>query len=192
MSVVAPISARGVALPVVVGVVTGDRPSALAAAGLAAIVVGVILASREAHEDAAAARVGRTSIGLALLSAIGFGGFFVLTDPASDASVLWTLVLIRAASLPMLALTVAIRRPALPPPRLAVGIALVGCIDLAATALIAMANTEGDLSIVSVLGSMYPVTTVLLAAAVLHERLLPPQLAGVALALGGVALVAMG
>jgi len=192
MSVVAPISASGVALPVVVGLATGDRPSTAASLGLAGIVIGVILASREVHEDEHAARAGRTSVLLALLSAVGFGGFFALTDPASDASVLWTLVLIRAAPLPLVAAVVAVTRPARPPRRLVAGIALVGCIDLAATALIAVANTKGDLSVVSVLGSMYPVTTVLLAAAVLHERLLALQLAGVGLALGGVALVAAG
>jgi uncharacterized membrane protein len=67
MSVVAPISAAGVALPVIVGVASGDRPSAIAAAGLAAIVAGVILASREEHADAAAAAAGRTAVLLALL-----------------------------------------------------------------------------------------------------------------------------
>jgi drug/metabolite transporter (DMT)-like permease len=192
MSVVAPISACGVALPVVVGLATGDRPSTAAAVGLVSIVVGVILASREAHVDAEAARAGRTSVLLALASAVGFGGFFALTDPASDDSLLWTIVMVRTAALPLLVLLVAVLRPAFPVRRLGTGILLVGTIDLAATALISIANTKGDLSVVSVLGSMYPVVTVLLAAAVLHERLLPPQLAGVALALTGVALVAAG
>jgi drug/metabolite transporter (DMT)-like permease len=192
MSVVAPISASGVALPVVVGLATGDRPSPIAAAGLAAIVVGVILASREVHEDEDAARAGRASVLLALASAVGFGAFFALTDAPADDSKMWTLVLARGAALPFLIALVVAHRPRLPAPRLGLGIALVGTIDLAATALIVVANTKGDLSVVSVLGSMYPVTTVLLAAAFLHERLLPPQLAGVGLALGGVALVAAG
>jgi len=175
---------------VIVGLADGERPGAVQVIGIACAMAGVILASREVHEDELAARTGRTSVLLALLSAVGFGGFFALTDPASDASVLWTLVLIRAAALPLVAGVVFLTRPALPPRRLVAGIALVGCIDLAATALIAVANTKGDLSVVSVLGSMYPVTTVLLAAAVLHERLLALQLAGVGLALSGVALVA--
>jgi drug/metabolite transporter (DMT)-like permease len=192
MSVVAPISAAGVALPVVVGVASGDRPSTLAAAGLVAIVVGVVLASREQHEDAAAAAAGRTSVVLALLAAVGFGGFFALTDPPSDSSVLWTLVLARSAPIPFVAALVLRRRPALPSRRFALGLAGVGTIDLFATSLIGVANTKGDLSVVSVLGGMYPVATVLLAAAVLHERLRPPQLLGVALALGGVAAVAGG
>jgi drug/metabolite transporter (DMT)-like permease len=193
MSVVAPISAAGVALPVVVGVASGDRPSAVAAGGLVAIVIGVVLASREEHADAEAAAAGRTAILLALLSAVGFGGFFVLTDAPADASVVWTIVLARAAPIPLIVAMVLLTRPAQRPSRrLALGIAAVGTIDLAATSLIALANTKGDLSLVSVLGGMYPVATVLLAAVIIHERLARPQMAGVVLALGGIAAVAAG
>jgi uncharacterized membrane protein len=192
MSVVAPISASGVALPVLVGVVSGDRPSAIAAIGLAAIVTGVVLASRETHDDADAARASRASVGLALLSAVGFGGFFTLTNPPSDDSVIWTLVLARSAAVPMIALVVLARRPRFPGPKLAVVVSLIGCVDLVATALVALANRYGDVSVVSVVASMYPVMTVILAGIVLRERLRPPQLAGVAAALGGVAMVAAG
>jgi drug/metabolite transporter (DMT)-like permease len=192
MSVVAPISAAGVALPVVVGIVTGNRPSALTAAGLVAIVAGVVLASREPHEDAAAAAVSRRALGLALLSAVGFGGFFALTDAPSDASVPWTLVLARSAALPFVLAVIARGRPVLPSGRFALGIAAVGTIDLLATSLIAIANTKGDLSVVSVLGGMYPVMTVVLAATVLKERVRGPQVVGIVLALGGVGAVAAG
>jgi drug/metabolite transporter (DMT)-like permease len=192
MSVVAPISSAGVALPIVVGIATGNRPSALTAAGIVAIVAGVVLASREEHDDAEAAADARAAIGLALLSALGFGGFFALTDAPSDASVPWTLVLCRSAALPFVAAVIARQRPELPTRRLGLGIAAVGCVDLAATSLIAIANTKGDLSVVSVIGGMYPVVTVVLAAAVLHERVRPPQLAGIVLALGGVGAVAAG
>jgi drug/metabolite transporter (DMT)-like permease len=192
MSVVAPISSAGVALPVVVGIATGNRPSSVTALGLVAIVAGVVLASREQHEDAAAATASRRAVVLALLSAIGFGGFFALTDAPSDASVVWTLVLARSAALPFVALVIASRRPALPTGRFALGIAAVGTIDLLATSLIAIANTKGDLSVVSVLGGMYPVMTVLLAAAFLHERVRGSQVVGIALALGGVGAVAAG
>jgi drug/metabolite transporter (DMT)-like permease len=192
MSVVAPISAAGVALPVVVGIFTGDRPSALSAAGLVAIVAGVVLASREQNEDAAAAAVSRRALGLALVSAVGCGGFFALTDAPSDASVPWTLVLARSAALPFVLAVIARQRPALPTGRFALGLAAVGTIDLLATSLIAIANTKGDLSVVSVLGGMYPVMTVLLAAVVLHERVRGPQIVGIVLALGGVGAVAAG
>ncbi|HMJ34568.1 MAG TPA: DMT family transporter [Baekduia sp.] len=193
MSVVAPISATGAALPVVAGVISGDRPSLIAAAGLAAIVIGVVLASRQEHADAEAAAAGRTAIVLALISAVGFGGFFVLTNAPADASVLWTITLARAAPIPLVAAVVLAQRPrARPSRRLALGIAAVGTIDLAATSLVILANTKGDLSVVGVLGGMYPVATVLLAAVVLHERLARLQQVGVVLALGGIAAVAAG
>jgi drug/metabolite transporter (DMT)-like permease len=192
MSVVAPISSAGVALPVIVGIATGNRPSTVTAAGIVAIVVGVVLASREEHDGAEATAAGRTALGLALLSAVGFGGFFVLIDAPADASVPWTLVISRAAALPLVLLVLLRTRPAFPSGRITLGIAAVGCIDLLATALLSIAQTEGDLSVVSVLGGMYPVATVLLAAAVLHERVQPPQLLGILCALGGVGAVAAG
>jgi drug/metabolite transporter (DMT)-like permease len=71
-------------------------------------------------------------------------------------------------------------------------IAAIGATDLAATGLYALANTHGPLSIVAIVGAIYPVTTVLLARAVLHERLAPSQAVGVALAFTGVAAVAGG
>jgi uncharacterized membrane protein len=192
MSVVAPISATGVALPVIVGLATGDTLSGVVAAGIAAIAVGVVLASREEHEDEEAASAGRASVGLALVAAVGFGGFFALSDAPADESVLWTLLLVRAAPIPAVAV-IALRsaRPAVGRPFL-LAVAAIGIIDLAATSLIVLANTKGDLSVVSVLGSMYPVVTVLLAAAVLGERVRASQLGGIALALGGVAMVAAG
>jgi drug/metabolite transporter (DMT)-like permease len=192
MSIVAPISSAGVALPVIVGIATGNRPSVVTAAGLVAIVVGVVLASREQHDDAESAAAGRTAIGLALLSAIGFGGFFVLIDAPADVSVAWTLVVSRSAAVPFVVLVILRTRPAFPAARLGLGIALVGCVDLLATALLSLAQTEGDLSVVSVLGGMYPVVTVLLAAAVLHERVRAPQIVGIVCALGGVGAVAAG
>jgi drug/metabolite transporter (DMT)-like permease len=192
MSVVAPISSAGVALPVIVGIATGNRPSAITTLGLVAIVVGVVLASREEHDGAEATAAGRTALGLALLAAVGFGGFFVLIDAPADVSVPWTLVVSRGAAVPLVALVILHTRPAFPTARLGLGIAAVGCVDLLATALLSLAQTEGDLSIVSVLGGMYPVVTVLLAAAVLGERVRPPQLVGIVCALGGVGAVAAG
>ncbi|HYF27899.1 MAG TPA: DMT family transporter [Baekduia sp.] len=192
MSVVAPVAATGVALPVIVGVATGERPGPAVTAGLAAAVVGIVLASREEHADAAAARVGRTSLLLALGAAAGFGVFFVAFDAAADGSELWTLTLLRAVAIPLVGAVVLARRPAAPPRPLALQVAGVGVIDMSATACLALAATRGDLSVVSVLGSMYPVMTVLLAALVLRERLSRLQGAGVALALVGVGLVAAG
>ena len=193
MSVVAPVAATGVTVPVVIGLATGDRPSALAAAGLALAVVGVVLASREQHDDAAAARAGRASLLLALGAAVGFGLFFVSFDAASDGSKLWALTLSRSVALPLVGGVLLLRGlPARPARRDVLRIASVGVIDLGATAALSLAYSHGELSVVSVLSSMYPVMTVLLAGFVLRERLSGVQAAGVAAALAGVALVASG
>jgi len=192
MSIVAPISATGVALPVIVGLATGDRLHAVVGTGLAVTVVGVMLASRDVHEDDAAARTGRLSIVLALVAALGFGSYFVGADVAADESVLWTVLLGRAAAIPVVGALAWAQRVGVPPRADLGQLALVGLVDLGATALYALANTHGALSIVSVVGSLYPVTTVLLARTVLQERIRPVQAAGVATALTGVAMIAAG
>jgi drug/metabolite transporter (DMT)-like permease len=80
-----------------------------------------------------------------------------------------------------------------PPPGDAARVLVVaGTLDCGATALYAVANTKGALSIVSVVGSLYPVMTLILARAVLSERIRPLQQAGVAAALAGVAMIAAG
>ena len=192
MSIVAPISATGVALPVVVGIATGDRLSTVVAAGLAVTVVGVVLASRERHDDAERAAAGRLSVGLALVAAVGFGSYFVLSDAAADDSVLWLLALSRVIPVPALALF-AWRRGMRPPPRQSTLVLVAaGTLDCGATALYGVANTKGALSIVAVVGSLYPVMTLILARAVLGERIRPLQRAGVAAALAGVAMIAAG
>ena len=104
MSIVAPISATGVTLPVVVGIATGDRLSTIVAVGLAVTFVGVLLASREQHDDVERAAAGKLSVVLALVAAVGFGSYFVMSDAAADDSVLWLLVLSRSIPVPALAL----------------------------------------------------------------------------------------
>jgi drug/metabolite transporter (DMT)-like permease len=192
MSIVAPISATGVALPVVVGVATGDRLSTVVAAGLAVTVVGVVLATREDHDDAERTRAGRLSIGLALVAAVGFGSYFVLSDAAADHSVLWLLALSRIIPVPALGAFAWRRGMPSPPGRTALVLVAAGTLDCAATALYGVANTKGALSIVAVVGSLYPVMTLILARAVLGERIRPVQQAGVAAALAGVAMIAAG
>jgi drug/metabolite transporter (DMT)-like permease len=193
MSIVAPISATGVALPVIVGIATGDRLSTVVSAGLVVTVAGVILASREQHDgDAGRAAAGRLSIGLALLSAVGFGTYFSLADVAADGSVLWLLLLARVVVLPVMAGAVLISRPPLPSRGDLATLVGAGLLDIVATGLYGVANTKGALSIVSVVGALYPVTTVLLARMVLSERLRPIQAAGIGAAFAGVGLIVAG
>ena len=192
MSIVAPISATGVTLPVVVGIATGDRPSSIVAIGLAVTFAGVLLASREHHDDAGRAAAGKLSIVLALVAAVGFGSYFVMSDAAADDSVLWLLVLSRSIPVPALALFAWTRGMRPPTGRTAGTLVVAGTLDCGATALYAVANTKGALSIVSVVGSLYPVMTLILARAVLGERIRRVQQVGVVAALAGVAMIAAG
>ncbi|MDX6641127.1 MAG: hypothetical protein QOF12_2138 [Solirubrobacteraceae bacterium] len=193
MSIVAPISATGVILPVIVGLATGDALHALVAVGLVITIGGVVLASREEVDELGAHGPNRPAIVLALAAAVGFGLYFTFADVAADGSVLWLLALGRIAILPPV-IILAVRRGValLPPGPDRWQLALIGLTDLAATALYGVATTRGALSIVSVIGSLYPVMTVLLARGVLGERLSRSQGIGVGVALAGVALVSAG
>ena len=193
MSIVAPIAASGVTVPVAVGVATGDRPSAIQAVGIAVCVAGIVLASREVHESDDSRAASRRSIVFALGAAAGFGAYFTLADVVAEESVLWLLLAGRAAAVVAVAPVLVARPPGLrPAPRDVRFLVLVGVLDLLATGLYALATNEGLLSIVAVAASLYPITTVLLARTVLGERLRAEQQAGVALALAGIAAVAAG
>jgi drug/metabolite transporter (DMT)-like permease len=193
MSIVAPISASGVIVPVVVGIASGERPTALQATAIPVIFIGVILASREVHEGEGTVAAGRTSILLALFAALAFGVYFSITDAVAEDSVLWLLLLGRVAAVVLIGGFLLARPPGVrPAPPDVLKLAAIGALDLLATGLYALATTEGLLSIVAVVGALYPIATVLLARAILGERLRREQQAGVALAFLGVAAVAAG
>ena len=194
MSIVAPISATGVTLPVVVGLATGDDIAVIVAVGLVVTFAGVVLASREGALEGERARASRSALGLSLLAALGFGTYFVFADAAADGSVLWLLAIGRITVLPFVALFAHLRGATLIPaaPRDRWILLAAGQVDLVATGLYALATTLGALSVVAVLAAMYPVATLLLARLVLKETLTRVQAVGVATALAGVALVSAG
>ncbi len=200
MSIVAPIAATGVALPVLVGLATGDRPGLLRSIGLAAAVLGVVLASREDDGGSSGTREQRQSIVLAVLAGFGFGGYFVLSEIGAREDVAWTLLCSRAAGMPLLVAfaVLALRRHAgglasgMPRGRELAALAVIGLLDLGANGLYNIATTVGELSTVAVASSLYPVITVILAASVLGERVRGIQRAGVLVALCGVVLIAAG
>jgi drug/metabolite transporter (DMT)-like permease len=194
MSIVAPVSSCGAAIPAVYGVATGDPLSLVLGLGILVAMVGIILASLEAeHEGVEQVREGsRLSLVLAGLSAFGFGGYFIFFDRATGDSVLWSLATARSVPLAVLVVVIAVRRIPLPRGRDAQALVLAGITDAGATGLYGIALTKGALSVVSVVGSLYPVTTVLLARVVLGERVRTIQAVGIVLALTGVALIAAG
>ncbi len=195
MSIVAPIASTGVALPVLIGVLEGDRPGLVRSVGLALAVAGVVLASREDDGGGVAGSDQRRSVVLALIAGICFGSYFVLAEIGARGDVAWALALSRISAFPIIAAVAlyVLRRGGARPGRSAfVALCGFGLIDLAANALYNQATTMGELSSVAVAGSLYPVSTVVLAAIVLGERVQGAQRIGIAVALTGVVLIAAG
>jgi drug/metabolite transporter (DMT)-like permease len=193
VSIVAPISATGATLPVVFGLLRGERATLSQALGIGLALIGIVLASRSADDkhDALGPTAAR-GIGLAILAALGFGVFFVFLHEASAADVLWVGAVQRFAGVGFVTLlVVALRKSVAVGWQRVPGIAVVGVLDTSANVLYASASTTGLVSVAAVLASLFPVVTVILARVILHERLTSTQTAGVICALAGVALIAM-
>ena len=177
------------AVPVIFGIATGDRPSLWQWLGIAAALGGVFLASREPGRGVKVA----AGVGLALLAAIGFGGYFPPMHAAGNADFWWASLIFRMTSTSIILAAVAIRRPSLAVAPMQVPLlALVGIGDMLGNLLFAAASTSGLVSITSVLASLYPIITVVLARLVLKERVARSQEAGIVLTLAGVALISAG
>jgi drug/metabolite transporter (DMT)-like permease len=186
MSIVAPIAGISAAVPVIFGIATGDRPSLWQWLGIAGALGGVFLASREPGPGSRVA----AGVGLALLAAIGFGGYFPPMHEAGHADFWWASLFFRMTSASVILAAVAIRRPSLAVEPIQVPVlALIGIGDMLGNLLFAAASTSGLVSITSVLASLYPIVTVVLARLVLKERVARSQEAGIALTLAGVALI---
>lgn len=193
MSIVAPISACGVIVPVLFSVATGHVPHALTIAGMVVAILGIVLVSMHSAPHHGNAAHSHGALLLALGAAAGFGLFFVCIDAGTAAphgTPLWTVIGARIGSAIILPTLVLTRRVSAPwPGRRVPIVALVGTLDSGANLLFAMATTHGVLAVVSVLGALYPVATVVLGQIVLGERLGAVQGTGVALALCGVVLL---
>jgi drug/metabolite transporter (DMT)-like permease len=201
MGIVAPIAGTGAVVPVVFGLAKGDTPSLLQLVGIAVACAGVVLASGPELSGGGAG--GRRPLILALVAALGFGLVYVFIDRGSAHSVVMTLFTMRLTSVTIvscigLAALARRARAGLPrfgtPPafRDVLVIAFVGWTDAGANGLYGAATRHGLVSVVSVLASLYPAVTVLLARAIENERMRRIQGAGVLLALCGVVLLAAG
>jgi drug/metabolite transporter (DMT)-like permease len=192
MSVVAPIAAVSAGVPVIWGVVvSGNHIGGLQAIGFVAAMGGSVAASLELQPERRQVAAG---VGWAALAMLAFGAYYVPMHAASTQDWLWPAFLFRCTSVTLvvsLALARGLRprglRAHLP------GLLAVGLLDTGGNALFAAASsTHGLLSVVSVLASLYPVVTVLLARIVLGERVQRTQDAGVLVALVGVVLITAG
>lgn len=194
MSLVAPLSACGAIVPVTVALAGGERLAGLTVAGMALALAGAVLVSRTTTGHL---RLTPKVIAMAVGSGLAFGAVVTVFQlgGGGDGDASMTVVLAaRAASLAATAVAVLVTRSslALPDARVVPLLVGVGLGDTGANVLLALASGAGQDALVAVLASLYPVTTVVLAGAVLRERLSAWQAAGVAAALAGVALVSVG
>jgi drug/metabolite transporter (DMT)-like permease len=186
MSAVAPLAARTPVLPVAVAVGGGEQVAALEAGGMLLAIAG----SAVTAADPGSRRVVEGA-GLGLGAALCFGTFFLLLGDASELDGPAAVLSGRVASVAVLALLVGRRATSSRPPAWPDGaaIAALGALDVAANLADAGAAAGGADATIAVVASLYPLTTVLLARALLREHLGTARLAGLAAVLGGIALI---
>jgi drug/metabolite transporter (DMT)-like permease len=185
MSIVAPVAAISPVVPVTAAVVLGELPTAGQGAGILLAVAGVALISYSRPGPSGSGSLA-PSVLFGLLTALGFGGFQVAMDAASEGDVAWALLVARVTAVAAFGAVWLARRPSLGVRRGEVPVLVaIGVLIIAADALYAVASTKGLLSVVAVLSSLYPIVTIALARIYLHERVERPQRIGAATALAG-------
>ncbi|WP_328539978.1 DMT family transporter [Streptomyces sp. NBC_00344] len=202
MGVVSPLGSLGVAVPVGVGLVLGERPGVLQFAGIAVAVAGVVMAG---GPELRGASVQRQAVALTLVAAIGFGAVMALISEASSnlTGLFLALFVQRVANVAVggTALFVSVRHGARALPegsgarligRALPALAFVGLADVAANGTYSVAAHAGPVTVAAVLASLYPVITALAARGILKERLRAVQAAGAGLAVLGTVLLATG
>lgn len=197
MSVVAPVTAVcAVVVPLIAGLLFGERLTPLGAVGVALAIAAVVLLGQVAPDapqpdetPRSAAHVAQ-AVRIALASGVAIGGFFVALGRTAAPAGLWPLAVSRSVSVTVfLVVAFATKQPwripsaALP--------AAIGCgaLDMIANGLYLAAVRQGQLSLVATLASLYPASTVLLARYVLGERLGSLQMAGVGAAVVAIVLI---
>ena len=192
MTVVAPITAVvSAVVPVAVGITLGERPATIALVGVAVAIVAVALVSGVGGRAERPTRPGIVLV--AVVAGAGFGLLFVFLDRTSESSGLWPLLLAQVTSLLILVTLCVARRVRVAPRRPVAGLMVVaGCLAVAANVAYLTATRQGLLSLVAVIASMYPATTVVLATVLDHERMSSRQAVGLGLAVGALGMVGAG
>lgn len=189
MGVVAPVTGvLAAVIPVTAGIVIEGLPQPVVLAGIGLAVIAVVLVSRVPHEGG-----GPSGLGLALVAGVAIGAFGVLIAQISDGHAFGPLTIIRATEAILIGSIIVVGRLAWRPAgRLLPAIAAVGILDMTGNAAFIVAVQTGALAIAAVLSSLYPVTTVILAATFLHERVDRVHLVGISLAVVAIVCIAVG
>jgi drug/metabolite transporter (DMT)-like permease len=188
MGIVAPVSGvLATAIPVIFAALTEGLPRELQLVGFGLALVSIWLLSRPERLNGRPA-----GLGMALLAGLGFGGFFTALGQVGESAVFWPLVAGRlAACTLMVAFALSTRRPVVPqgaPLRLLV---LAGLLDIAGNLFFLLAVQSGRLDVVSVLGSLYPAVTAILARLITREHMARLQAIGVAVAVLAIGLITL-
>jgi drug/metabolite transporter (DMT)-like permease len=192
MGVVAPITAAlSGSLPALYDFLRGTSIRPLSLVGLAIALVAIVVVSASGHPDERA-EVPPAAIALAVLAGVGFTGSFIFFSLAGKGSGLVPILAARVVSFSLLAVLTLARRGTvrLAPDALPSALG-AGALDAAANVTMLAAIRVGPLAVASVLGSLYPVITILLARVVLGERLRLVQKIGVVLALTALMLTSI-
>lgn len=193
MSIAAPTTALAAsAVPILAGLLAGERPGPSAGVGILVAFVAVVMISRERDEVPTPLRA---SLGR-VLPAVGAGSilglFFVCLHLAGDDAGLFPLLAARMTSVPVLAILLLSRGTTIPRDRsLLVPVLISGILDMAANVLFLLASQQGMLAVVATLTGLYPAATIVLAQARLGERMQPVQFAGLGVAVLAAGMVAV-
>jgi len=182
----------GAGIPVILGVAAGERPGALAWIGIALAVPAIALLTSGPAGAARGGGAARRAALLGLAAGLGFGLFFFAVSRTSRGSGLWPLLAARLSTISLIALFALFTGRSLRVSRTNIPLLLLsGTLDMGANIAFLLASRAGMLTIAAVIASLYPGPTVLLAWMVFRERLTGMRLAGLALALAGVALISV-
>jgi drug/metabolite transporter (DMT)-like permease len=194
LSIAAPIGALGAIVPAFWGIATGDRLTGFEVAGLILAIAGAALVARRADDAEEEARYPdpRASVIWAIASAVAFGVFLTAIPAASEGGRAWALLDSRLVLVALVAIWAGRRLASVRFGRSSGSLAIPGLLLVAGTLIYTFAADHGQLSIVSVLGALFPLFTVGLSVALLDDRLSREQTWGVVSAFAGIALIASG
>jgi uncharacterized membrane protein len=189
MGVVAPVTGLLAAvLPVVAGIARDGLPATPVLVGIALALVAVVLVSRVPGSEGS-----RSGLELAIVAGTGIGAFNILVGELPDGAVFGPLIAIKLTAAAVIVAAVLVARPAVRMPMRVLPIAVAGGIfDMAGNAFYVLATQAGRLDVAATLSSLYPVTTILLAMALLGERVTRSHAIGIAGAVAAIVLIGAG
>jgi drug/metabolite transporter (DMT)-like permease len=192
ISIVVPVSALCVVLPVIASLARGDILGTLQWLGIIFAFSGGVLVSFEGNLSASTKRL-TAGILPALGAALGFGAFYVAMSSAGTVDPLWAVVVSKLSYFLLLLPAILLKRPSLKVSVIHMpAVFAIGLLDSIAALAYTTATTKGMLSLVAVISSLYPAVSLILAALILKERLVGHQFVGVVLAISGITLIASG